>query len=535
VAAAAAPAPAPAPAELLLEGELQNPGVEWPRLRGLLGGRARLLPSTFQIAVTTLMGASPLTAGLIDDAAPVVLAAVDGGAAGVGIVAGVHVASGRELVVALSHGTDAAFSSLLDAEHGLIVLRPRVPTGMGTLGIIGDELLLASAPEHLRLAGAYVARTLASKPHGSAGLSLTFPRASLSGPLSALARARFDELRQSLQVADVTSRARHRGRAPDFGEPSAVIAAFSALFDHLLAVLGSASEVRVTASLVESAPELRVELVPGPSGAARELVLGLETGDLAPLLTLPAWTELAVIARGVGGGKEASPVRADRLAAILGDRLAPQDRARIEGWVGDLDRGLGSPFAIGLYADAGAYGAYATGAHGDGLALRRATAALAELVRIPALAAPLGELLGKIDVKRTDSQVAGIGGMTRLRVAVTPPAPRAAPSSPERSFEIVAASRSSRSAVVVAVGGVGPRLTDLLEPSAMLGADPRIALSVVRAGPSASQAVAFRVHPEVGEPSWAVVTVGSDRRILWADFAANAATLRGLSGALSTR
>jgi hypothetical protein len=241
------------------------------------------------------------------------------------------------------------------------------------------------------------------------------------------------------------------------------------------------------------------------------------------------------VARGPRGGQAASAARADRLAAILGDRLASRDRQRIESWFGDLERGLGSPFAIGLYSEAGAYGAYAVGAAGDGPALRRATSALVDIGKIPAIAAPLSGLAGRIDLKRTESQAAGSGAMTRVRVDITTPASPGAPAAPRRSFEVAAASRTSRAAVVGALGAAGPHLSDLLEPGGMLGADPLVARSVVRAGPGASHAVAFSVHPDGGRPSWAVFTVGSDRHVLWADFAASTATLRALTGALLER
>ena len=91
--------------------------------------------------------------------------------------------------------------------------------------------------------------------------------------------------------------------------------------------------------------------------------------------------------------------------------------------------------------------------------------------------------------------------------------------------------------MVAGEGDASPKLRDLLvaEPSPTLADDATIARAVARAGAEGDAAICLRVRNDDGGQSFAVLTLGSNRRVTWAEVGASKAAMGALARALVTR
>jgi hypothetical protein len=514
-ASAAVPA-VPAPTGLLVQGAIRNPAEVYRALKELVGGRTRLLPTGLALAVATTAFDAPLSAGLVDEASPAALAVVDAGSPGGDLVLCMHLTSGAELVASLTRGSDAKFVERRAA--GVTLLDARAGGATIDTGIVGDYLVLSQTERGVLVAGPYLARTVAPGIGEGPALELVAPKNALTGSLTTGLYAAYVTLRKQWLEAEAEERAHHGGRAADFADPAAVIAAANGVVDGALAVLGSTRELRMTAALGDPAPVLRFELSPDTTGAARELTESLEVGSLSPALGLPSSIEVALVSRSSAQVTSMS----DRVEKLFGDRLPPRDRDVLRAWFADLARGIGPVHAVGLYGQG--LQAFALGTQGDSDALRRAVRGLPGVATLRAVAEPLRALAGRVEFSRPKGPSNADPATLVFRVF-----PRAEPT----TLSLSASSSNQRVAAVAGVGDVGARLQELLEgSSAALGGDPTIAAAIARAGDQADAAFLLHVQGEETPSGFVAVTLGSDRRVTWAEVGASKAAMGMLVRAL---
>jgi hypothetical protein len=522
-----------APKELVAEGTLRRPDEVWPRLRDALGRRGRALPRGFPLAIAALSGFSPLVAGLLDGAAKVPFAIL-ATPSGVSFVLGLRVTSGRELSAALTTGRDAAFTANADPVHGLSVLVPKRAPAELAVALSGDELLVASSREALELSGAYVAAAESRTPESGEVIELTSSSAALGGPVAALVDRAAEATRRELVTEDLMNRARHGGRAPDFAETGPVIERVAGLFEDVSAVVKSSRHLRVTADLLEQPARVRVELEPEDHGAARALVDDAEVGDATLLASLPADTRAALLWN--RRPRDAAAPRS--VLPLFGDRLSRADRARVSDLVDDVDRALGASAVLAVSdpvlaerAPAAFFGAYAAGRDGDAAAAGRAAGRLLDVLRTPAIDAPLRHFVGKVAARRERFDAAVAGGIAyRLLVSTDSGTDeRRAP----RELHFAAAARDDRTVAVLAETGAAARAAEILggNPNGhVLGADPAIARAIVRAGHDAAALAMVRL-PSAG--TIATLIVGSDRKIAFAELTGGEPVFFALFGSLA--
>jgi hypothetical protein len=510
-----------APATLLARGAVRNPTSTWRAIRPALSGRARLLPITPELAVTTLPGFSPLVAGLIDASAPAPFDVLEKPDLGIAIVGGIRATSASELIVAVSNGAEAKFTAEVDAEHGITLLRPRDSSADVRAAIAGDYLTLGSGDEVLRAASADLATAPIPDVSAGAVAEVVANHAELDGPLKDLVTKIGEAARRRLEASDAENRLRHGGRAPDFANPERVIAAFAMLTEGIAGVLSSTSRARATARL-ETTPSVRLELTPEEHGLARDLMKESPRGDLSLLMGLPSWVDLSFMWQ----RRESSTQSfVERVAALFGDRIGSADRRRIADWASDLDRGLGRAAVVGLYGEGAGAGAFVLATGGDGRALRRATSAFADVARISALRSPIEAFLGRLKSATREGSLARLP-VTRLSLEFsTPGVPE-----PMR-YGAVAAAKDDRSAVVIGSSNVDARLMELIDDRGRtsLGTDPMVLAAAVQARSSAAYAGSVRLRVGTrGERETAVWSAGVDDELVWLDARASPAALRAL-------
>lgn len=497
-------------------GILRRAPDTWRRIHGRLRGKARLLPSTPELAVTTLAGLSPLAAGLVDSSAPVPFAIINVDTADVGLVAGVHLTSAAELTAFAVNGADAQFSAELDAVHGVTRLAPKGAPSSVTVGVAGDYLVFATSTEHFREGAGYVAGGVRPSSLGGEALELVVERPQLAGALEPLVHHYGDRARVQMLAADADNRARHGGRPPDFGNPNAVVIGAVALTNAIAHFVSGTSKATLRSSLLEPTPTVRIEIEPLDSGPVRDLSNALPHGSVALLLGLPTWADVVLHWQRQPEESTSSPF-VDRVSAILGGRLTASDRTRLERWAEDVDRGLGRTASIGTYGEGNQRGGFVVSLDGDGRALRRAVSGLADVLRVPAIRAPLEAFVGKITMRTKTGSIAKLPA-TRMSMAITPGGGEAF------EYEVACAAEAHRAALVFGTGGIDPRVEALVRGAAerALGADVVLSEFAKRIGSAATYTAVGRFQAsENGASLSAAAALGSDQRIIWTEMEAD--------------
>lgn len=423
-AASAALSPVPAPDGIVAELFLKRPDDTWSALRGLAGGRAAILPASFQMLVGTLAGLPAAAASTIDANVAAVGVLVDaGGGTEPSLVLGVHVRSGGELVARVADGSKASYDKSA-GEQGLTVLTAKAGKAPEDihLGVVGNYLLISRDAAALKKAGPYVARTLPDRVEKQpAPLTLRADEKALSGPIAKGVRGYWKRTRAKLDALREKARD-EKGRDADFADPAAAMKGLDAGVEALVKVLESSERAVVELEPTSTRLELRAELDPKDSGAAKDLISGMEVGDLAPLLALPASTAVAITSRSKALDEPGAATSA-ALSALFGDRLPDADEKRLNETLASLAKGRGSHLSYGLLAgkltsivlrgkvrDEKAFGEGADGAF--------------QLLKLKAFSEPLGQYAGDFTTKPSTVTVPGLDGkVKRVEVTVKPPTP----------------------------------------------------------------------------------------------------------------
>jgi hypothetical protein len=334
--AAAVEPPVPAPDGLLAQVWLRSPDVAWASLQRGVGGAVALLPSAAGEIACGYAGLDSRLSRFIDGRATAYAVVGDAGSRIAWTVA-----------LPLSDAKQAA-ALLLDAGAG----GPEREAGAmrvlaGTDGrplaasaaLAGRWLLLAPTEGDLLRLGPYAYRTMPTlaAPEGSAAIVATIGHDALEGRLSSRLTSFWAEQRAWLATRDDEQRARHGGRAPDFGDPRAILAAADAAVKRRLDLVAHARRARIEIAPGDDEVHAELFLDPGDDPGGADLVAALPTGDVVPLAQAPADAVLALFSR------DEAARRADGVGelesvidGVLGGRAGADDlraaHAAIEDW-----------------------------------------------------------------------------------------------------------------------------------------------------------------------------------------------------------
>ena len=116
-------------------------------------------------------------------------------------------------------------------------------------------------------------RTLPTKtaPAEAGAIVADVPQPALAGALSAWLGARWGETRAWLASSDDDQRAKHGGRAPDFGDPRPIVDALDGMVTRRIALLAGARGARVVVDAGDDDVHAELLVTPGTdeAGAAR--------------------------------------------------------------------------------------------------------------------------------------------------------------------------------------------------------------------------------------------------------------------------
>jgi hypothetical protein len=226
------------------------------------------------------------------------------------------------------------------------------------------------------------------------------------------------EAHASLLEQDAQMRAK-KGRAPDYGEPAAIVQALDAVVGRRVAVASDLGGARVTLDVTDDAAILTATLEPGSAdGPARAWVDGMRVGDAAPVLALPSTSALAIGSRASEAEREAEAKDLEAaVTSALGARL--KEPARVHDVIESATRARDESFALALSVGEPS-GAFLSGPVRDAAAAERAIRGAVELTK----AEPLKDLLRVRDVRSTSEELAGLGKIDVLTVVREPPSRR---------------------------------------------------------------------------------------------------------------
>jgi hypothetical protein len=342
--------PVPAPAGLLAEIVVRAPDTAWGKLQLGVSGAVALLPPTVGELAVAFAGIDGTAAQLVDGKGTAYVVLGDGGAA-----------EPLAWVVAFPVADARAASSMLfgnepldagDASAGRYV--PKDAAGMRVLSSASRPtsvtvalargphprawLVFASTEEALGRLGPYAVRTLPTKapPPEPGAVVADVPSSALAGPLSAWLGARWGQTRAWLEARDEEQRAKHGGRAPDFGDPRAIVEAFDGLITGRIALLRAARGARVVLDVGDDEVHAELDLTPGTDPASVSQLAAMAPGDTVPLAALPSDAAVALLVRdgAASRGEDAASLEAT-LVKTLGGRLHEEDTRAVHAAVAD--------------------------------------------------------------------------------------------------------------------------------------------------------------------------------------------------------
>jgi hypothetical protein len=314
----------------------------------------------------------------------------------------VHLVDPRHARAVLVTAPAARFTAREEA--GMTVLAPRA-AGAGadlSLGITpSGYLLLARDAADLGRVAPYAYRTLPRRPLPASALAIDVPAGALAGPIRARLAASWDAFKAEKLEQDRAMRAQHGGRAPDFGDPQALMGSVDAVVQRKLALLADLAGARVAVDAGESELHAEVSLRPASGGAAQKAVEAMATGDVAPLFAAPLDAPLAFVWRDDAAGRASDAADVEQaMIGVLGARLSADDAKRLHGVVSSWSKGRGDGLSGAATAGArgGGRGLILRAAAVDGDELARAVRGALELLRAPAFKEPLRSMLQLRDV-----------------------------------------------------------------------------------------------------------------------------------------
>jgi len=335
------------------------------------------------------------------------------------------------------------------------------------VGLARGFLLVASSEAELGRLAPYAWRTMPTLPAPASPAAVV---ASLEHEaLAAHATSAWEHARAFLSERDREQRARHGGRAPDFGDPKAIVDAADVVVKRRAAFLAGAREASFTLEASNDSLVADLEIAPGDDAGP---LSALSPGDVRPLAEAPADAVLSLLVR------DPIAVRADdaveiaaTLAHALGSRESEEDSRAIGSAIDAWAKGRGDWLEVSLTASQ-ARAARLTSP--GGVAAAQALRSLVELGGRPVFAEPIHTVWG---LGPPAIAAARVDGLTQASIATF---------GGSSSFQLAWAVREDQ---LVAVAGdhAARRLAEeASSPSGHLGDDPRVARALSAIGNDAA-------------------------------------------------
>jgi hypothetical protein len=414
--------PVPAPDGLLADVYIGTPNASWGKLQRGIGGAVGILPASAGGIICAAAGLDPFIASEIDGAAPF-YGAVAGDPGNAGFVLALKLLDLRKARGTLVDGDTSRYGSrdaggmtelVAKGKGAGVADGPPVAVAFSPNGY----LLIARRSEDLGRLGPYVTRTLPKRPLPAEGaVVFDMPRAALGSLLKPKLEDLWGTARSFLLREDERMRRDHGGRAPDFGDPKAIVSAADAWVTRRIAVFGDLEKMRIAVDLVEDGISIVSTMTPaGGGGPAAKWTDAMTIGDVKPLAALPATAAAALLMRDSEGARADQSAEIEKaVTSALGFRLAEADTKKLHEVIEDFTKARGDVLATALVWDE-PQGLSLRGQVRDPEAAARAVRGAVDLVKV----APFKELLHVRDVTTSTEEVSGVGKASIVTLAREP-------------------------------------------------------------------------------------------------------------------
>ncbi|MBX3198031.1 MAG: hypothetical protein KF894_07785 [Labilithrix sp.] len=415
-AGAVAEPPVRAPDGLLADVYVTSPNASWTRLQRGVGGAVGILPGTLPGVFVALTELDVMFVDEIDGASPM-FGALAGDPESPGAAFAMKLVDARRARLLLADGDTSRYATKEADGMTLLVPTKQDPSDRRLeLAITrSGYLLVARAAADLERLGPYVTRTLPARPLPTdAAVTVDVPKSALQAVIKPRLESLWGDGKSFLLTQDEQMRAA-RGRAPDFGDPIAIVGVLDAILGRRVAIVGDLEKLRLSLEITDEAAVLTAALSPlGPDGPARRWVDGMKLGDAAPVLALPTVSALAVSLRdGEVDRAEQGKELEKAIATSLGARL--KDPEKLHEVIEAMTQARGESVALALGLDEPT-GLFLRSPVRDPASADKAIRGAFDLTK----AEPFKELLGVRDVVASSDELPGLGKIavtTALRVS----------------------------------------------------------------------------------------------------------------------
>lgn len=506
--------PVPAPDGVIARAWLRAPDALWARLQSGVSGAAGLLPADVGSLLCAATGLDAAVGPLVDGKAGayvVVADAAGGSGGGVAWAAALPLKDGVKVASTLlpPEAPDAPAPRYTSRdEQGMRVLTRTGHPMPVSLALAQSWLVVAGSDADLARLGPYAWRTMPTLPAPAGTSSVVAVLAHEA--LASRAAAQWDQAREWLAARDREEREAHGGRAPDFGDPQAILDAADVVVKRRVALLSGARSATLEIEAGDDDVRADLHLDTDAEGGTGSTV----PGDARPLGELPADAVLAVMVRD-GAVARADDAR-DLEAAVtraLGSRAHADDRravaAAVDAWAASRGDWLTAALS---WAPARTVTLRSPG--GDGAA--RALRGLVELAGRPVFAAPLHDAFGTAAPTFATARVDGLPGASLAMFGGKSPLGLAWGVRGDQLLAVVGQPADQRLAAQLTAARLAddPRVSKLLtalgsDASLVLLAEP-LRLDPSRAASAAARSPALLAWGRRDGQGWLRVDVGDD-------------------------
>jgi hypothetical protein len=386
-ASVSAPPPVPAPDGVIAQAWVRAPDALWARVQSGVSGAAGLLPNDVGALLCAATGLDASVGPLVDGKAGAFVVVADGvGGSGASLAwaAALPLKDGTRVATLLLPPDASAPRYTARDEQGMLVLTRTGHPMPVSMALAQGWLVVAGSEADLARLGPYAWRTMPTLPAPAGTGSIVAVLAQKA--LASRAGAQWEQARAWLAARDREERERHGGRAPDFGDPQAILDAADVVVKRRITLLSGARAA--TLEIEAGDDDVRAELHLEVDG---DVDAGTIPGDARPLGELPGDAVLALMVRD-GAATRADDARdiEAALAGALGPRARADDNravaAAVDAWAASRGDWLTASLS---WAPVRAVTLRSSG--GDGAA--RALRGLVELAGRPVFAAPLHDVL----------------------------------------------------------------------------------------------------------------------------------------------
>jgi hypothetical protein len=408
----------PAPEALLADVIIGTPNASWGRLQRGIGGAVGILPASAGGIICAIAGLDPFLASEVDGTAAA-FGAVAGDPANPAYLFAVKLVDLRKARAGLVDGETARFGSRDASGMTELLAKPGSNPPSVALGISPNGyLLIARASEDLGRLGPYVSRSLPRRAVPAEGaVIIDVPRAALG----TLVKPKLDELwvgmKSFLLTEDERMRHKHGGRAPDFGDPKAIVAALDGWVTRRIAVISDLEKMRVAVDFADDGLSILTTMTPlGAGGPAATWTDAMTLGDTAPVASFPSTSAAALLVRDNEADRAEQAREVEKLVTgALGPRLAEADAKKLHDVVEDYTKARSDVLTAALIWD-DPQGLVLRAPVRDADAAARCVRGGVDLVRV----APFKELLRARDVTTSTDEVSGLGKVSLATIARAP-------------------------------------------------------------------------------------------------------------------